>query len=104
MRLKSGGVEGHHVPLWPHRVLVRSRKRLLAHGCNGAHRLPDDENSFLDFGLGIFGLLGLMVCLIRKSDGASINFVALGTGLVVSTLVAVMTTCAVVAFTSITGL
>ena len=58
-----------------------------------------EENSALDFGLGVFGLLGLVVCLIRKSDGASINFVAFGTGFVVSTLVVVVATCAVVAST-----
>ena len=58
--------------------------------------VPSEYNSFLDFALGVFGVLGLIVCLIRKQDGSEINFVAFTVGFLVSAAIGAVAVCAAI--------
>ena len=45
------------------------------------NRKEDDKNPSLDFVLGLFGLIGLIVVLVRRGNGAQIDGLSFGLGL-----------------------
>ena len=49
--------------------------------------------------LGVFGLAGLLVCVIRKMDGNAVNFHAFAGGFLISMAVVGIASCAVIAYT-----
>ena len=57
-----------------------------------------EPNSPLDFALGIFGLAGLLVCVIRKMDGNAVHFEAFAGGFLISMAVVGTAACATIAY------